>query len=196
MQPDISWGCLFLYTAKEVWDAGALTYSKVGNAALKYDLKRWMHGLTQGDILVATYFHKLRSFWQELDHCQNLQPMCAVDAIQIKKMIEEECIFEFLGGLNSKYDPMCLFHHYKRFFLTFKIRRVVVALCFIPVHRPNPLLWVHLNNSRFRDRDRIAYATSDDREINYSVTIIIGHDILEKLVGIFRAILPKVVGVA
>jgi hypothetical protein len=108
MQPDISWGCLFLYTAKEVWDAGALTYSKVGNAALKYDLKRWMHGLTQGDILVATYFHKLRSFWQELDHCQNLQPMCAVDAIQIKKMIEEECIFEFLGGLNSKYDPMCV----------------------------------------------------------------------------------------
>jgi len=42
--------------------------SKVGNAALKYDLKRQIHGLTQGDSLVATYFHKLRNLWQELDH--------------------------------------------------------------------------------------------------------------------------------
>lgn len=37
---------------------------------------------------------------------QNLQPMCAVDASQIKKMIEEERIYEFLGGLNSEYDPV------------------------------------------------------------------------------------------
>jgi hypothetical protein len=31
--------------------------------------------------------------------------MCAVDAVQIK-MIEEERIYEFLGGLNSEYDPV------------------------------------------------------------------------------------------
>jgi hypothetical protein len=72
---------------------------------LKYDLKRRIHGLTQGDSLVTIYFHKLRSLWQDLDHYQNLQPMCAVDAAQIKKMIEER-IYEFLGGLNSEYDPV------------------------------------------------------------------------------------------
>jgi len=76
----------------------------VGDAALKYDLKRRIHGLTQGDWLVATYFHKLCSLWQKLDHYQNLQPECAVDAVKIKKMIEEERIYEFLGGLNSEYD--------------------------------------------------------------------------------------------
>jgi hypothetical protein len=68
-------------------------------------LKRQIHGLTQGDSLVAPYFHKLRSLWQELDHYQNLQPMCAVDATQIKE-IEEERIYEFLGGLNSEYDSV------------------------------------------------------------------------------------------
>jgi hypothetical protein len=73
---------------------------------LKYDLKRRIHGLTQGDWLAATYFHKLHSLWQELDHYQNLQPECAVDAVKIKKVIEEERIYKFLGGLNSKYDPM------------------------------------------------------------------------------------------
>jgi len=105
MQPEFSQGYLFLHIAKEVWDAAAQTYSKVGNAALKYDLKRRIHGLTQGDWLVATYFHKLRSLWQELDHYQNLQPVCADDAIKIK-MIEEKHIYELLGRLNSEYDPV------------------------------------------------------------------------------------------
>jgi hypothetical protein len=49
MQPEISQEYLFLHTAKEVWDVATQTYSKVGNAALKYDLKRQIHGLTQGD---------------------------------------------------------------------------------------------------------------------------------------------------
>jgi hypothetical protein len=31
--------------------------------------------------------------------------MCVIDAAQIKKMIEEH-IYEFLGGLNSEYDPV------------------------------------------------------------------------------------------
>jgi len=104
MQLEISQGYFFLHTAKEVWDAAAQTYSKVGNTTLKYDLKCRTHGLTQGDFLVVTYFHKLHNLCQELDHYQNLQPMCAIDATQIK-MIEER-IYEFLGGLNSEYDPV------------------------------------------------------------------------------------------
>jgi len=47
------------------------------------------------------------------------------------------CGFRFLGRN--------LFHHYKRFFHTFKMKRIIVAPCFILVHRPNLLLWVHLN---------------------------------------------------
>jgi hypothetical protein len=37
---------------------------------------------------------------------QKLQLECVDDAVRIKKMIEEECIYQFLGGLNSKYDPV------------------------------------------------------------------------------------------
>lgn len=95
------------------------------------------------------------------------------------------CGFRFLGR--------SLFHHYKRYFLTFKMRRVVIALCFILVHSPNPLLWGHLNALQ---------ATIPDFEmglqmtkINYSVTTVIGHDILGILVGSFRAVLLGVVQV-
>lgn len=49
MQPEINQGYLFLRTTKKVWDTAAQTYSKMENAALKYDLKRRIHGLTQGD---------------------------------------------------------------------------------------------------------------------------------------------------
>jgi len=106
MQLEINQGYLFLCMTKEIWDAAVQTYSKVENSALKYDLKQQIHRLTEGDWLVATYFHKLCNLWQELDHYQKLQPECAADAIKIKKMIEEECIYEFFGGLNSKYDPV------------------------------------------------------------------------------------------
>lgn len=56
MQLEIGQGYLILHISKEVWDA----------VALKYDLKRQIHGLTQGDWLVATYFHKLCILWEEL----------------------------------------------------------------------------------------------------------------------------------
>ncbi len=105
MQLEINQGYLFLCMTKEIWDAAVQTYSKVENSALKYDLKQQIHRLTEGDWLVATYFHKLHSLWQELDHYQNLLTECAADALKIK-MIEEECIYEFFGGLNSKYDPV------------------------------------------------------------------------------------------
>jgi hypothetical protein len=35
-----------------------------------------------------------------------LQTKCTIDAIKIRKMIQEERIYEFLAGLNSEYDPV------------------------------------------------------------------------------------------
>jgi hypothetical protein len=176
MHPEISQGYLFLHTAKEVWDAAAQTYSKVGNAALKYDLKRRIHGLTQGDSLVATYYHKLRILWQELDHYQNLQPMCAVDATQIKKMIEEERIYEFLGRLNSEYDPVPV-----QIFGKEPLPSLQEVFSYIQNEESRRSTMLHSssqsqsalvgatqltpsNSSKFRDRDRTANATSDDKD--------------------------------
>jgi hypothetical protein len=176
MQPKISQGYLFLHTAKEVWDVAAQTYSKVGNATLKYDLKRRIHGLTQGDSLVAPYFHKLRSLWQELDHYQNLQPMCAVDATQIKKIIEEECIYEFLGRLNSEYDPMRV-----QIFGKESLPSLQEVFSYIQNEESHRSTMLHsssqsqsalvgttqrtpTNSSRFRDKDRIADEASDDKD--------------------------------
>jgi hypothetical protein len=42
----LSQGYLFLRTAKEIWDVVAQTYSKMGNVAQIYELKRRIHGMT------------------------------------------------------------------------------------------------------------------------------------------------------
>jgi hypothetical protein len=49
------------YGKRKFWDATAQTYSKWGNAAQIYELKRWIHGTTQGEWSVTTYFHHLRA---------------------------------------------------------------------------------------------------------------------------------------
>jgi hypothetical protein len=105
MLPKISYE-YFLRTTKEVWGAAAQTYSKMGNGAQIYELMGQIHGRIKGDWYVVTYFHKLYGLLQELDHYQNLQTKCVADAITIRKMIEEEPIYEFLAGLNSEYDPV------------------------------------------------------------------------------------------
>jgi hypothetical protein len=69
-----------------------------GDATQIYEQKHWIHGVTQGEWHVATYFHQLHAFWQELDHNQNFH---AADAMKIQKMVEEGR--EFLAGLNSEY---------------------------------------------------------------------------------------------
>jgi cobalamin biosynthesis Mg chelatase CobN len=148
----------------------------VGNDALKYDLKRRIHGFTQGDSLVATYFHKLRNLWQELDHYQNLQPMCAIDATQIKKMIEEERIYEFLCGLNSEYDPVRVHIFGKE-----PLPSLQEVFSYIQNEESRRSTMFHSssqsqsalvraaqctpsNSSKFRDRDKTADATSDDKD--------------------------------
>jgi len=80
------------------------------------------------------------------------------------------------------------------------MRRVVVAPCFIPVHRPNPLLWVHLNALRATILE-FEIGTKQQMQpqmtkTNYFVTTVIGQDILGRLAGDFRADLPEVMLVA
>jgi hypothetical protein len=114
--------------------------------------------------------------WQELDHYQNLQPKCSADAVKIKKMIEEEHIYEFLGGLNSKYDPVRVqifgkeplpslqkvFSHIqneesRRSTMLHPSSQIPFALVSASPHPSR-------GDFKSRDGGRIADATSDDKE--------------------------------
>jgi len=102
--------------------------------------------------------------------------MCAVDAAQIKKMIEEERIYEFLDGLNSEYDPVRIQIFGKEPLPSlqevFSYIQNEDSCCSTILHSSSQsqsdlvgaTQRTPSNSSRFRDRDRTADATSDDKD--------------------------------
>ncbi|XP_071939839.1 uncharacterized protein [Coffea arabica] len=65
MIPEISDTCMFLPTAKAIWDALHQTYSKVNDAALIYDIKTKTTGAKQGTKTVTEYANFLQNQWPE-----------------------------------------------------------------------------------------------------------------------------------
>ena len=106
MLPEISGTCMFLTTAKEIWETIRQTYSKVRDAAQIYEIKQKISTTKQGTRSVIEYYNLLKSLWQEMDYYQNLQMKCSEDAAMLRKFVEREQIFEFLVGLNVEFDQV------------------------------------------------------------------------------------------
>ena len=106
MQSEISQTYLFLSTAKEIWYAISQTYSKIGITAQIYELKCQIHATKQGSWSITKYYNKLQSLWLELDHYQHIEMVVAEDTTRLKKIMEQERVFEFLAGLNPELDQV------------------------------------------------------------------------------------------
>ncbi|RVW64179.1 hypothetical protein CK203_046335 [Vitis vinifera] len=65
---EISDTCMFLATAKDIWNAIQQTYSKARDAAQVHEVKVKNVAAKQGDKTVTEYANQLKSLWQELDH--------------------------------------------------------------------------------------------------------------------------------
>ena len=118
MQPEINQTYLFLSTAKEIWDAISQTYSKIGITTQVYELKCQIHATKQGSWSIIEYYNKLQSLWLELDHYQHIEMVVAKEATRLKKIMEQERVFEFLTSLNPELNQVrvqILFHPSGRF---------------------------------------------------------------------------------
>jgi hypothetical protein len=60
----------------------------------------------QGNMMVIEYYNTTKSFWLELDYYQDFKMQCSDDVVILKKYMEIERIFEFLAGLNIKFDQV------------------------------------------------------------------------------------------
>lgn len=131
MVPEISDTCMFLPTAKEIWEAVEKTYSKVGDAAQIYEIKTKIAATKQGGRSVTEYANLLKILWQEMDYYQCFQMKCSTDAALMKRFVEKERIYEFLAGLNGVFDLFeCkywgrkIYHHWMRPLLQFGAKKV------------------------------------------------------------------------
>lgn len=106
MIPEISDTCMFLSTAKEIWDAIEQTYSKAKDAAQVYDVKVKTVAAKQGNKSVTEYANQLKSLWMELDHYRVVKTHCAADSAVLKEFIEQDRVYDFLVGLNPEFDQV------------------------------------------------------------------------------------------
>lgn len=104
MESTISDTCMFLNSAKEIWEFIHCTYSKARDAAQIYEIKVMTAALKQGDETVTEYANTLQTLWQELDYYRVFEMQCSVDAAILKKFIEADRVYEFLAGLNPEFD--------------------------------------------------------------------------------------------
>ena len=106
MTPKISDACMFLATAKDIWDAIQQTYSKARDAAQVYEVKVKTIATKQGRKTITEYANQLNTLWQELDHYRVIKTKCPEDAIVLKDFIEQDRVYDFLVGLNPEFDQV------------------------------------------------------------------------------------------
>ncbi|XP_052732974.1 uncharacterized protein LOC128196357 [Vigna angularis] len=104
MFPEISDTCMFLKSAREIWEAVEQTYSKAKDAAQIYDVKVKTVAAKQGGKSVTEYANQLKSLWMELDHYRVIKAKCSEDSAILKEFIEQDRVYDFLVGLNPEYD--------------------------------------------------------------------------------------------
>ena len=106
MVPEVSDACMFMKTAKDVWESCKQNYSKVGDAAQIYEIKMKIATTKQGDRSVNEYAQNLQNLWLELDHYEQFEAKCTEDAALLKRYKEKDRIYKFLTGLNNEFDPV------------------------------------------------------------------------------------------
>ena len=104
MLPEISGTCVFLPTAKDIWEAIWQTYSKVRDVAQVYEIKIKTTTTKQGGRSIAEYANQLKNLWQKMDHYRCIKMKCSDDAAIQKDFIEKDRIYDFLAGLKAEFD--------------------------------------------------------------------------------------------
>ncbi|TYK03453.1 Beta-galactosidase [Cucumis melo var. makuwa] len=98
---------LYAATAKDLWDTTQTFYSKRQNASRLYTLRKQVYNCKQGTLDVTTYFNKLSLLWQEMDLCRETVWDTPNDSTQYAKLEEADRVYDFLAGLNPKFDNVC-----------------------------------------------------------------------------------------
>ena len=106
MEEEIQANYLCYSTAKELWDNVTYMYSDIGNQSQVYELTLKLGEINQGEDSVTKYFHSLKRLWQDLDLFNDYEWKSVEDCNHYKRMVDANCIFKFLAGLNAEFDEV------------------------------------------------------------------------------------------
>ena len=104
MEQQIGKPLLYAATTKDLWDTTQKLYSKRQNASCLYTQKKRVHECKQGTLDVTSYFNKLSLLRQEMNWCKAIVWDTPNDEIQYARLEEVDRTYDFLAGLNPKFD--------------------------------------------------------------------------------------------
>lgn len=87
----------------ELWKAIEMAYSRKKNHARIYQLTRELAQFKHVDKSLVDYYFILSGIWFELSQCQPLNPCCEKE---YERNLEEQRIYDLLGGLNLEYETV------------------------------------------------------------------------------------------
>lgn len=94
-QPEINGTCIFLTTAREIWEAAKQAYPKAQDASQMYETKTKITATKQGNLSIIKYHNTMKSLWHELDYYQNFKMKSGEDAAMMQKLVRRR----FLNSL-------------------------------------------------------------------------------------------------
>lgn len=60
----------------------------------------------KGEMTLKHHYAELSSLWQGLYYYQDSKARCPKDATKIQKMVDKECVFDFLARLIVEFDQL------------------------------------------------------------------------------------------
>ncbi|XP_060202939.1 uncharacterized protein LOC132631378 [Lycium barbarum] len=104
ISPNIAESVQYSETAESIWKQLERRYGIVSGTKI-FELKKELASTQQGSLDIASYFNKLKKYWNELGTMRKNHSNSCVCAVKtgIEKDEEEDRLYQFLMGLNEVY---------------------------------------------------------------------------------------------
>ncbi|XP_076933580.1 uncharacterized protein LOC143599538 [Bidens hawaiensis] len=94
---------LYAETTQTLWNELNSRYGQASGARV-YQLQKNLFQISQGSSDIATYFAKMKSYWDELNAVNSISSCTRGAAHAFAKREEDQRLIQFLVGLNPNYD--------------------------------------------------------------------------------------------
>lgn len=106
IEPSIASNLTEFPTAKALWEALAVTYSSGKDKLQTFDLHVKANEFKQNKVLLEEFWIGMQGIWGEIDRRDPNPMTCTADIATYNKVRSETKLFQFLNGLDRRYDPI------------------------------------------------------------------------------------------
>ena len=106
MNPSLVSNFIRFPIAKQVWDSIDVTYFDGTDTSQVYYLKIWVNRMKESGEPIEKYYNDLQGLWREIDFLRPNPMDCVYDIQKYSTLLQEDCVYNFLDGLDDRLDKI------------------------------------------------------------------------------------------